>query len=108
DGSCSVVRCGRRPTTNLVDYVINQGDTHHVVEHCAPFAGLFGLDPRGGRSRDGRVQILPIDLGDGHLPVPRELFEDRLVRAFERLEATPRQDGGPDLSEDRSRATAAR
>lgn len=104
----SVIPRYLRGTTNLVDYVINQGDTHHVVEHCAPFAGLFGLDPRGGRSRDGRVQILPIDLGDGHLPVPRELFEDRLVRAFERLEATPRQDGGPDLSEDRSRATAAR
>ncbi|WP_163276207.1 DUF6270 domain-containing protein [Cellulomonas iranensis] len=82
----SVIPRYLRGTTNLVDYVINQGDTHHVVEHCAPFAGLFGLDPRGGRSRDGRVQILPIDLGDGHLPIPRDVFESHLLRAFERLQ----------------------
>lgn len=83
----SAVSRYRTPGRNLVDYVINQGDTHHVVEHCAPFAAVFGLASTGGTSTDGRVRILPVNLGPGHVPVPRDMFEHYLEAAFGRLEA---------------------
>jgi len=83
----SAVSRYRTPGRNLVDYVINQGDPHHVVEHCAPFAAVFGLASTGGTSTDGRVRILPVNLGEGHLPVSRNMFEHYLEAAFGRLEA---------------------
>lgn len=83
----SVLPTYRRGTRNLVDFVINQGDAHHVVEHCTPFAEIFGLSAAGGSSPDGRINVIPVELGEGHLPVPKALFEDSLVRAFERAEA---------------------
>ncbi|RMI12585.1 DUF6270 domain-containing protein [Cellulomonas triticagri] len=81
-------------TSNLVDLVINQGDTHHVQEHCQPFAAVFGLSTTGGTSADGRVRVVPVDLGEGHVPVSRDLFETSLVSAFDRVE----QREAPDLS----------
>ncbi|MBE9926485.1 hypothetical protein G8C93_11370 [Cellulosimicrobium cellulans] len=83
----SAVERYRAGTENLVDYVINRHDHHHVAEHCAPFAAVFGLSPEGGESADRRVRIVPVDLGPGHVPASREQFESALASAFARAEA---------------------
>ncbi|WP_313661941.1 DUF6270 domain-containing protein [Cellulosimicrobium cellulans] len=82
----SAVERYRAGTENLVDYVINRHDHHHVEEHCVPFAAVFGLSPEGGESADRRVRIVPVDLGPGHVPAPRVQFESALASAFARAE----------------------
>lgn len=86
----SVLPRYRRGTSNLVDFIIDQDDIHHVREHAAVFAEIFDLAPSGGVSADGRVEIIPVALGGGRLPYPRDLLGDHLARAFERLESRAR------------------
>ena len=80
------VLCRYRETlTNRVRYVMNQRDPHHVDKHLQPFADIFGLETTGGRTDDGLVEIVPVDLGDGHVSPPQAIFEAELASAYRGL-----------------------
>ena len=66
------------PRHNKVRYVMNQGDDHHLNVHCKNFAEVFGLEPSGGVSEDGTIEIVPIDMGEGHKYPKPEVFEPQL------------------------------
>ncbi|WP_162989259.1 hypothetical protein [Glutamicibacter nicotianae] len=81
----SVLPRYREPMVNRVRYVMNQGDTHHIDKHLGPFASIFGLETTGGRTEDGLVEIIPIDLGEGHVSPPQDVFESEVAAAYESL-----------------------
>lgn len=81
----SVLPRYREPLNNRVRYVMNQRDAHHVEKHLQPFADIFGLQTTGGRSADGLVEIVPIDLGEGHVSPPQVVFEAELAEAYRTL-----------------------
>lgn len=78
----SVLPRYREQLSNRVRYVMNQGDAHHVEKHLKSFADIFGLETSGGRTADGLVEIIPIDLGEGHISPPQVVFEFQLSEAY--------------------------
>jgi hypothetical protein len=73
---------------NLVRYVQNTGDDHHLRNHYGAFVEAVNGDGRS--SADGRVTFVAVDLGRGHIAPSSALVAEH-VSAAERMLAGSRR-----------------
>jgi hypothetical protein len=72
----------RQGHRNLVRYVQNTGDSHHLRSHYSAFREAVNGDGRS--SADGRVAFVALDLGRGHIAPSSALVAEQ-VSAAERM-----------------------
>lgn len=70
------------PDQNFVRFVQNTRDQTHFDKHYTPFAEARGVDAvLGGFDSTGRMEFVPQELQDGHMPPSRGRFRSHLFEA---------------------------